>query len=47
MLKAAKPVVFHPQMLSDFNTIDELGHKMLAELAVHDGNPFCRWSCHK
>jgi hypothetical protein len=28
----AKPVVFHPQMLSDFNIIDELGQKMLAEL---------------
>ena len=30
--EGAKPVVFHPRMLSDFNTIDELGGKMLAEL---------------
>lgn len=30
--EGAKPVVFHPQMLSDFNTVDELGQKMLAEL---------------
>jgi hypothetical protein len=30
--EGAKPVVFHPQMLSDFNTIDELGGKMLVEL---------------
>ena len=30
--EGAKPVVFHPQMLADFNTIDELGHKMLEEL---------------
>jgi hypothetical protein len=27
----AKPVVFHAQMLADFNTIDELAHKMLGE----------------
>jgi hypothetical protein len=26
-------VVFHAQMLADFNTVDELGHKMLDELA--------------
>jgi hypothetical protein len=30
--EGAKPVVFHPQMLADFKTVDELGHKMLAEL---------------
>lgn len=30
--EGAKPVVFHPQMLSDFNNIDELGGKMLTEL---------------
>lgn len=30
--EGAKPVVFHPQLLSDFNTIDELGRKLLAEL---------------
>jgi hypothetical protein len=29
----AKPVVFHAQMLSDFNTVDEIAHTMLAELA--------------
>jgi hypothetical protein len=29
----AKHVVFHPQLLADFNTIDELGRKMLDELA--------------
>jgi hypothetical protein len=29
----AKHVVFHAQLLADFNTIDELGHKMLDELA--------------
>jgi hypothetical protein len=29
----ATPVVFHAQMLADFNTVDELGHKMLDELA--------------
>jgi hypothetical protein len=29
----AKPVVFHAQMLADFNTVDELARKMLEELA--------------
>lgn len=29
----AKPVVFHAQMLADFNTVNELAHKMLNELA--------------
>jgi hypothetical protein len=29
----AKPVVFHAQMLADFNTVDELAHKMLGEFA--------------
>lgn len=29
----SRPVVFHAQMLADFNTLDELGHKMLGELA--------------
>jgi hypothetical protein len=28
----AKPVVFHAQMLADFNTVDELAHRMLEEL---------------
>ena len=28
----AKPVVFHRQILADFNTIEELGRKMLEEL---------------
>jgi hypothetical protein len=28
----AKPVVFHAQMLADFNTVDELARKMLDEL---------------
>ena len=28
----AKPVDFHPQLLDDFNTIEELGRKMLEEL---------------
>lgn len=28
----AKSVVFHPQLLADFNTIEELGRKMLEEL---------------
>jgi hypothetical protein len=28
----AAPIVFHAQMLADFNTIDELGRKMLDEL---------------
>ena len=27
----AKPVVFHARMLADFNTVDELAHKMLSE----------------
>jgi hypothetical protein len=31
--EGAKPVVFHAQILADFNTIDELGCKMLDELA--------------
>jgi hypothetical protein len=31
--EGAKPVVFHPQMLSDFKTIEELGRKMLEELS--------------
>lgn len=30
--EGAKPVVFHPQLLADFNTVDEVGHKVLAEL---------------
>jgi hypothetical protein len=29
----ARPVVFHAQMLSDFNTVDEIGRKMLDELS--------------
>jgi len=29
----AKPIVFHAQMLADFNTVDELARKMLDELA--------------
>jgi hypothetical protein len=29
----AKPVVFHAQMLADFNTVDEVAQKMLEELA--------------
>jgi len=28
----AKPIVFHPQLLADFNTIEELGRKLLDEL---------------
>lgn len=28
----AKPVVFHAQMIADFNTVNELGNKMLEEL---------------
>lgn len=31
--EGAKPIVFHAQMLTDFDTIDELGQKMLDELA--------------
>ncbi len=31
--EGAKPVVFHPQLLADFNTVDELGRKVLAELS--------------
>ena len=29
----ANRIVFHPQLLADFNTIDELGRKMLEELS--------------
>ena len=29
----AEPVVFHARILADFNTVDELAHKMLSELA--------------
>jgi hypothetical protein len=29
----SNPVVFHAQMLADFNTVDELAHKMLGEFA--------------
>lgn len=32
-IKEAHPVVFHSQMLADFNTIDEMASKMLDELA--------------
>jgi hypothetical protein len=28
----AAPIVFHAQMLADFNTVEELGRKMLDEL---------------
>jgi len=31
--EGAKPVVFHPQMPSDFKTIEELGSKMLEEVS--------------
>jgi hypothetical protein len=31
-VEEARHVVFHPQLLADFNTIDELGKKMLEEL---------------
>jgi hypothetical protein len=31
-IEEARPLVFHPQMLADFNTIDEMGNKMLDEL---------------
>jgi hypothetical protein len=30
--EGAKPIPFHPQMLADFNTVDEVGRKLLAEL---------------
>ena len=30
--EGAKPVVFHPQMLADFSTIDDLGRMMIKEL---------------
>jgi len=26
-------VVFHAQLIADFNTVDELGHRMLEELS--------------
>ena len=29
----ARPVVFHKQMLADFDTLDKLAHKMLGEFA--------------
>jgi len=35
----AGPVVFHAQMLADFNTIDELAHKMLVEFSQASGSP--------
>jgi hypothetical protein len=28
----AHPIAFHPQLLADFNTVDEFGRKMLEEL---------------
>ena len=28
----AYPIAFHPQLLADFNTVDEFGRKMLEEL---------------
>ena len=31
-IEEAHPIVFHAQMLTDFNTIDELGEKMLDDL---------------
>jgi len=30
--ESAKPVLFHPRMLSDFSVVDELSRKMLGEL---------------
>lgn len=30
--KEAKPIVFHPQLIADYNTVDEFGRKMLDEL---------------
>lgn len=35
----AKRVVFHPQMLSDFNTIEEMARKLLVELDRIDAPP--------
>ena len=32
-IEQAHPMVFHVQMLADFNTIDEMARKMLEELA--------------
>ena len=32
LFQNAETVVFHPQMLADFSTIDEIGNKLLAEL---------------
>jgi hypothetical protein len=32
----AKPAVFHPQLIADFHTIEELGLKMLDELKALD-----------
>lgn len=31
-IENSQPVLFHPQLLADFNTIEELGRKMLEEL---------------
>jgi len=33
--EAAKPLAFHPQLLANFNTIEELGRLFLAALADH------------
>ncbi|WP_096703857.1 hypothetical protein [Magnetospirillum sp. 15-1] len=30
--KEARPIVFHPQLIADYNTVDEFGRKMLDEL---------------
>jgi hypothetical protein len=35
----AKPIVFHAQMLGDFNTMEELARKMLDGLAENLGMP--------
>lgn len=35
--EGSKTIVFHPQILSDFATVEEIGHKMLEELTREPG----------
>jgi hypothetical protein len=31
-IESANAIAFHPQLIADFNTVDEFGRKMLEEL---------------
>jgi hypothetical protein len=32
LAEGSKPIIFHPQLISDFNTVDEMARELLVEL---------------